>query len=131
MSKTTELNPLYPMKVTARDRAIYQAVKIDGKQQRAVAIEFKLSQPRVSAIIKRVTLWLSQGDPPGLGELYRRDRLRVVSRLHRMRLEQLFIETREAWLKSDQPKHTLRETVVKGVVIPLKTVHTRDRDWRL
>ncbi len=131
MSTKTEANPLRVLNVSMRDRAIYQAVMVDGKSQRAMAVEHKLSQPRVSAIIKRVGRWLSQGVPPGFGELYRRDRLRVVSRLHRMRLEQLYCEAVEAWRKSDTTTHTIKEKTVKGVVVSQdRQVQTRLRDRR-
>lgn len=126
-----ESSPLRVMNVSARDRGIYQAVMIGGKPQRAVALEHQLSQSRVSAIIKRVTRWLSQGDPPGLGELYRRDRLRAVSRLHRMRLEQLLVEAIEAWHKSESSTHTVKERIVNGKVVSHDTqVHTHLRDRR-
>jgi hypothetical protein len=131
MSTKTESNPLRVLNVSMRDLAIYQAVMVDGKSQRAMAVEHKLSQPRVSAIIKRVGRWLSQGVPPGFGELYRRDRLRVVSRLHRMRLEQLYCEAVEAWRKSDTTTHTIKEKTVNGVVVSQdRQVQTRLRDRR-
>jgi hypothetical protein len=131
MSTKTDANPLRVLNVSMRDRAIYQAVMVDGKSQRAMAVEHKLSQPRVSAIIKRVGRWLSQGVPPGFGELYRRDRLRVVSRLHRMRLEQLYCEAVEAWRKSDTTTHTIKEKTVKGEVVSQdRQVQTRLRDRR-
>ena len=87
MSTKPKANSLQVITVSPRDRAIYEAVVIGCKSQRAVAIEHQLTQPRVSAIVKRVARWLSQGVPPGLGEIYRRDRLRLVSRVHRQRLE--------------------------------------------
>jgi hypothetical protein len=131
MSALKNANPLKPIKVSARDRAIYEAVMIDQKPQRTVAIEYKLSQPRVNAIVVRMTRWLSQGDPPGLNELYRRDRLRAVSRLHRMQLTKLHHEAVEAWHKSGDTTHTVKERVVKGEVVSRETtVHTRLRDRR-
>jgi hypothetical protein len=129
MSTKTEANPLQVMNVSARDRAIYEAVVIGCKSQRAVAIEHQLTQPRVSAIVKRVTRWLSQGAPPGLGEIYRRDRLRMVSRVHRLRLEKLYRDTYAAWEKSGEPTRSIKERTVKGVVVFQETtVHTAKVD---
>jgi hypothetical protein len=131
MSEAKKVDLMRPMKVSARDQAIYEAVVIGGKSQRSVALEHKLSPPRVSAILKRVTRWLSQGVPPGLEEIYRRDRLRVVSRVHRMRLDQLYREAVEAWHKSDQTTHSLKEKVVKGEVVSQeRQVHTQLRERR-
>jgi hypothetical protein len=131
MSTTTTSNPMRVLKVSVRDRAIYQAVMVDGKSQRAMAVEHKLSQLRVSAIIKRVGRWLSQGVPPGFGELYRRDRLRAVARLHRMRLEQMYLDTYAAWQKSGETTHMIHEKVVKGEVVSRDTkVLTRPLDPR-
>jgi hypothetical protein len=131
MSAAKKVDLMRPMKVSARDQAIYEAVVIGGKTQRSMALEHKLSPPRVSAILKRVTRWLSQGAPPGLEEIYRRDRLRVVSRVHRLRLDQLYREAVEAWHKSDQTTHSLKEKVVKGEVVSQeRQVHTQLRDRR-
>jgi hypothetical protein len=131
MSTTIAANPMRVLKVSPRDRAIYQSVMVDGKSQRAMAVEHKLSQPRVSAIIKRVGRWLSQGVPPGFGELYRRDRLRAVARLHRMRLEQMYLDTYAAWQKSGETTHMIHEKVVKGEVVSRDTkVLTRPLDPR-
>src|SRR5689334_12558391 len=84
-------NPLafLNMRVSVRDRAIFDAVRIHDRNQQAVAVEFGLSQQRVSEIVARVARWLSQPAPVGLNELPREARLRYLSREHVMRLEGL------------------------------------------
>ncbi len=128
---TAKHSPLKVIQVSVRDRAIFEAVQVNCRSQRVVAVEFKLSQARVSAIVKRVTRWLGQGAPPGFEELPRAARLRSVSRLHRMRLEHFLHEAVEAWQKSDSTTHTITEKVSKGEVVNRVTkVQTRNRDLR-
>jgi hypothetical protein len=128
---TAKPSPLKVFQVSARDRDIFEAVQVNCRSQRAVAVEFKLSQARVSAIVKRVMQWLGQGAPPGFDELPRAARLRAVSRLHRMRLERLLREANEAWQKSDSTTHAIVEKVAKGEVVNRTTkVQTRNRDLR-
>jgi hypothetical protein len=128
---TAKPSPLKVIQVSVRDRAIFEAVQVNCRSQRAVAVEFKLSQARVSAIVKRVARWLGQGAPPGFEELPRAARLRSVSRLHRMRLEHFLHEAVEAWQKSDSTTHTITEKVSKGEVVNRVTkVQTRNRDLR-
>jgi hypothetical protein len=77
----------FQIHVSARDREIYEAVAVQGRLQREVAAEFKISQPRVSKIVQRAFKWLCQTAPGGLPEMPRPQRLYGVSRTYKMKLE--------------------------------------------
>ena len=52
--------------VSERDRQIYHEVMIVGRSQRAVAAKFGLSQQRISKIVNRTSVWMSETAPYGL-----------------------------------------------------------------
>jgi hypothetical protein len=89
------------MRVSARDREIFQKCAVEGKSQRVVAGEYKLTQPRIAAIVKRVKRWSEQPLPRGLGESCRAERLAGLARVHRMRLGLYRDLAMEAYRKSE------------------------------
>ena len=127
-------NPLafLNMRVSVRDRAIFDAVCIRNQSQAEVAKHYGLSQQRISKIVARVSMWLSQPDPAGLKELPRGDRLRMVSRRHLMRLESLRTRAEESFELSRQAKITVKRRWVKGeLVMEERSVTNREGDRRL
>ena len=94
--------------VKQRDRDIYEQVEVYGRTQREVAAEYKISQPRVSTIVKRVGTWMSECVPIGLDEMYRGRRLYTVCRTYKMRLAAMYKEAMNAWEKSTKTVHALK-----------------------
>jgi len=97
-----------PMRVSARDREIYEQVEIQGKPQRTVGIELGLSQPRVAAILKRVRKWMQTPQPPLKDEGDREARLREQSRAYRLRLMHYVMEALRGWMESRKAVHTVK-----------------------
>jgi hypothetical protein len=79
---------------SARDRLIYQRVKVGCRRQCAVAIEFKLCEGQVSRIVKRVQEWLGTQPREALGELPHAAEQRVSRHLAIARAEELYAEAR-------------------------------------
>ncbi|WP_254506733.1 hypothetical protein [Anatilimnocola floriformis] len=131
MSEKKPKDPLKPIRVRERDRLIYNAVKIQRRNQVAVGQEYGLTQQRVSAIVKRVEVWLSLPVPEGFQELNRVERLRQAGRAHRMLLEHLLNEAVAAWQGSQQPKIVRKNRTIKGEVVAETHAVTQSGDSRL
>ena len=86
--------------VSERDRQIYHEVMIVGRSQRAVAAKFGLSQQRISKIVNRTSVWMSETAPYGLAEVPRPQRLYQVARVYKQKLDWYENEAKEEWLKS-------------------------------
>ena len=86
--------------VSERDRQIYHEVMIVGRSQRAVAAKFGLSQQRISKIVNRTSVWMSETAPYGLAEVPRPQRLYQVARIYKQKLDWYENEAKEEWLKS-------------------------------
>ena len=86
--------------VSERDRQIYHEVMIVGRSQRAVAVKFQLSQQRISKIVNRTSVWMSETAPYGLAEVPRPQRLYQVARIYKQKLDWYENEAKEEWLKS-------------------------------
>ena len=102
------------MRVSARDVEIYEKCVIAGRKQRDVALEYKLTQPRVSGIVQRIKRWLCQLSPLGLNERHREHRLYEAWRTHKMRLEYCYQEAMRAWEESRKTKITVTKKIGKG-----------------
>ncbi|WP_254506627.1 hypothetical protein [Anatilimnocola floriformis] len=126
-------NPLrsIEMRVSQRDRQIYQAVVIEQRLQSAVATEHGIKQPRVSAIVRRVRKWRALPAPPGMEQFSREEQLRVAARDHRDRLVFWHQQAVVAWQSSKQTKHKVKVRKVKGEEVEERTVEVRDGDDRL
>ncbi len=133
MSKKTENANKTPKfrNVSGRDQEIYHQTAVEGQSQRKVATEKKISQSRVSKIVKRVGLWLSETVPFGLAELPREQRLHVAARTHRMKLDWMYHQATEAWQGSKEPVRTRKEKTVKGEKVEEFVVKTQVGNFRL
>ncbi|WP_254507880.1 hypothetical protein [Anatilimnocola floriformis] len=126
-----EKDILKPMHVSERDKRIFHEVRVDGRSQTEVGSKYGLTQPRVSKIITRVELWLSQPVAKDFAELPRADRLRAVSRLHKMRLDKMYEEALSAWEASRKPRTIRKTKMVKGESVPDPEVQSQNGDARL
>ncbi|WP_254508250.1 hypothetical protein [Anatilimnocola floriformis] len=126
-----EKDILKPMHVSERDKRIFHEVRVDGRSQTEVGSKYGLTQPRVSKIITRVELWLSQPVAKDFAELPRADRLRAAARLHKMRLEKMYDEALSAWEASRKPRTIRKTKMVKGESVPDPEVQSQNGDARL
>jgi hypothetical protein len=95
-----------PNPPSERDLEIYAAVRVDGRRQVDVAADFRITQGRVSQIVRRVNHWrVGQGLE---AELERRDRKSVDRWLAHLRIEKLYEETMELYRRSCQPRRKER-----------------------
>lgn len=94
------------IQVSERDRRIYELVAVEGRSQRDVAAEFKVSQSRISRIVNRTFRWLSETARYGLEEVPRPQRLYGVMRTYQKKLAYYEREANNAWLESTRRQGT-------------------------
>lgn len=116
--------------ISERDLEIYRLARSGTRTQRELAVEFKVSGPRIHAILARVHDLLCQREPE-LRETNRERRLAAVRERHVERLEMLYEETLRAWEESHRPIVTMHVKEVRGEVTSItQTVKTQPGDVR-
>jgi hypothetical protein len=122
--------PFRVRRVRGRDRQIYERVKVEGKTQREVAAEFKVSQPRVQQICQRVEQWIGQTLPPGFVDAQRMARLHAAARTHRLRLDWFYEQASLGWQKSLESQITVKKRFVKEEEVEERTGKTMSGNYR-
>jgi hypothetical protein len=105
---------LRTMKVSQRDQEIYERVVVQRQPQRQVGLHFQISQQRVGKIVSRVARWLSQTAPYGLDEIPRPQRLYLVARTYKMKLEYYEARALRAFDKSEEESFVYTEEIKEG-----------------
>ena len=100
-------------RVSKRNFEIYVLCECEGLRQKDVAAKYRITQPRVSAIVHRVAQYLSSNCPGGFFELPREKRLVTLFRTHKMRLQHVYKESMAAWEKSKEGQHRVKLKPVK------------------
>src|SRR6187431_2149262 len=109
---------------SARDQEIYLAWQVHGQTQDQLAEKHKLTQCRVSQIVRKVAAWRSKADPREEGELTTRQQKRLDRWLEHERLGAI---ARQAIQSFHQEQRTLTTTTVHTSSSSPKSGHLQQR----
>ncbi|WP_425615180.1 hypothetical protein NA78x_005080 [Anatilimnocola sp. NA78] len=119
-----------------RDLEIYERCSTHGVSQRMVAAEFGLSQPAVSKIFHKLQRW--EGEPElttnreteHKSEQGRIQRLHMLTRQHKRRLDMGYSQMCEKWRESQKPQNSAKIRDFKGELMKETMTKTRDGNPR-
>ena len=122
---------------SARDEAIYLLKSVKGWTQQQLAAEFRLSQSRVSQVLRRYEAWRAAARPQSSGELDHAQQQRVERWLEKKRYEELYERSMRDYdaaprrLKtiksSERDGKPFRETTVREVQRPVQLLRIAQR----
>jgi hypothetical protein len=98
MSSTTKLPP------SERDLEIYEAVHIAGCSTRSLAAKYRISQPRVRQIVRRVVEWLAEVLPPQT-EVSKEKETHLARQIAADRFQFQLEEATRYWRKTKETKY--------------------------
>ncbi|WP_425613812.1 hypothetical protein NA78x_003656 [Anatilimnocola sp. NA78] len=135
MSKKKKTNSIFRAP-KPRDLEIYERCSTHGVSQRMVAAEFGISQPAVSKIFHKLQRW--EGEPElttnreteHKSEQGRIQRLHMLTRQHKRRLDMGYSQMCEKWRESQKAAGTIKDRVFKGELMKESTIKTRDGNPR-
>ncbi|WP_425616918.1 hypothetical protein NA78x_000581 [Anatilimnocola sp. NA78] len=135
MSKKKKTNSIFRAP-KPRDLEIYERCSTHGVSQRMVAAEFGISQPAVSKICHKLQRW--EGEPElttnreteHKSEQGRIQRLHMLTRQHKRRLDMGYSQMCEKWRESQKAAGTIKDRVFKGELMKESTIKTRDGNPR-
>ncbi|WP_425617384.1 hypothetical protein NA78x_001059 [Anatilimnocola sp. NA78] len=135
MSKKKKANSIFRAP-KPRDLEIYERCSTHGVSQRMVAAEFGISQPAVSKIFHKLQRW--EGEPElttnreteHKSEQGRIQRLHMLTRQHKRRLDMGYSQMCEKWRESQKAAGTIKDRVFKGELMKESTIKTRDGNPR-
>ncbi|WP_425618986.1 hypothetical protein NA78x_002712 [Anatilimnocola sp. NA78] len=119
-----------------RDLEIYERCSTHGVSQRMVAAEFGISQPAVSKIFHKLQRW--EGEPElttnreteHKSEQGRIQRLHMLTRQHKRRLDMGYSQMCEKWRASQEPQFNAKKRKFKGELMVETSSKTRDGNPR-
>ncbi|WP_425617069.1 hypothetical protein NA78x_000738 [Anatilimnocola sp. NA78] len=119
-----------------RDLEIYERCSTHGVSQRMVAAEFGISQPAVSKICHKLQRW--EGEPElttnreteHKSEQGRIQRLHMLTRQHKRRLDMGYSQMCEKWRASQEPQFNAKKRKFKGDLMVETSSKTRDGNPR-
>ncbi|WP_425616996.1 hypothetical protein NA78x_000661 [Anatilimnocola sp. NA78] len=119
-----------------RDLEIYERCSTHGVSQRMVAAEFGISQPAVSKICHKLQRW--EGEPElttnreteHKSEQGRIQRLHMLTRQHKRRLDMGYSQMCEKWRASQEPQFNAKKRKFKGELMVETSSKTRDGNPR-
>ncbi|WP_425614017.1 hypothetical protein NA78x_003868 [Anatilimnocola sp. NA78] len=135
MSKKKKTNSIFRAP-KPRDLEIYERCSTHGVSQRMVAAEFGISQPAVSKIFHKLQRW--EGEPElttnreteHKSEQGRIQRLHMLTRQHKRRLDMGYSQMCEKWRASQEPQFNAKKRKFKGELMVETSSKTRDGNPR-